>query len=132
MPYKDPEKRKECGRKSYHKCKTKQKNRDYRREYVENNKEQREKYKKEWRKTPRGKESTAIGNWKKRGIIFHDLKWLYGTYITRTHCDNCNCELTDGKPITETTRCLDHNHDITDDNNVRGIVCWNCNINIIK
>ena len=48
--------------------------------------------------------------------------------LKTTHCEYCNCELTIDRYNTPTTRCLDHNHNITDKFNVRGVLCHSCNV----
>jgi len=81
-----------------------------------------------YQKTPRGRKSNRITNWKKAGIIFSDFDLLYDIYISTTHCDICNCKLTEDKKSTKTTRCLDHDHSINDCENVRNILCHSCNV----
>ncbi len=99
MPYKDPTK---------HKDAIKLKNQIYSR-------------------TPRGIKSKRIRNWKFRGVIFSDYNLLYDIYMNTTHCDLCKVKLTDDILRTATTRCLDHDHNITDCENVRNILCHKCN-----
>ena len=64
--------------------------------------------------------------WKLRGIIFdkfgHTFEWWYIQYIYATHCSCCNKKFENTR-----NRHLEHNHDITDKFNVRGIVCAECN-----
>ena len=103
MPYKDPEKQKE-----------------YFKQYYEENKEK----KKEYNKLPKGRKTTRITNWKRWGIIFHDYNLLYEIYINTTHCDECKCIL---NQCSKSLKCVDHDHTITDDNNVRNILCHSCN-----
>ena len=47
-------------------------------------------------------------------------------YINTTHCENeeCKCLL---NQCTKSRKCVDHNHNITDDDNVRDILCNSCN-----
>ena len=97
---------------------------EYNKEYQEKNKD----ILKEQRQTEKYKKSRRIRKWKSRGIIFFDYDLLYDIYINTSHCDNCNCELTEDKLNTHTTRCLDHDHNITDYDNVRNILCNLCNI----
>lgn len=64
--------------------------------------------------------------WKKQGIIFdeigHTFAWWYETYIYATHCSCCNKKFNNSRD-----RQLEHNHNIKDAFNVRGIVCNGCN-----
>jgi hypothetical protein len=103
--------------------KNKEKILEYNKEYQQKNKEQI----KEYRKTPSYKKSNRIAQWKHHGIIFFDYDFLYEIYISTTYCDLCNIKLTTDKQTTKTTRCLDHDHNITDCDNVRNILCHSCN-----
>ena len=61
--------------------------------------------------------------WKRRGIIFIRLfEEIYDIYIHCSECDTCK-----KKFINSRDRCLDHCHLITDDFNVRGVICRSCN-----
>ena len=61
--------------------------------------------------------------WKRRGIIFVGLfEEIYDRYIHCSHCDKCK-----KKFKNSLDRCLDHNHLITDDFNVRNVLCRSCN-----
>ncbi len=108
MPYKDPEKKKE-----------------YDREYRLKNIEKIKEYEREYRKTPSGKKSNAIRKWRHRGIIFYDYDLLYDIYTHTTHCDECECLL---NQCDRSRKCVDHDHSITDDENVRNILCLSCNV----
>ena len=88
-----------------------------------NNKEQ----KKEYRQTEQCKKTMRIGKWKSRGIICFDFNLLNDIFVKTIHCEFCNCELTIDKNTTSTTRCLDHDHSITDKFNIRGVLCHSCN-----
>ena len=108
MPYKDPEKRNEW-------CK----------KYRQRNKDKIKEYNKEYRQTPQRKKTKRISQWKKQAIIFHDYDLLHDIYLATTHCDFCKCLL---NQCNKSRKCVDHNHDINDDINVRGIICHVCNI----
>ena len=62
-------------------------------------------------------------DWKKRGIIFVGLfDEIYDIYIHATNCDKCKKKFKNSQD-----RKLDHCHLITDDFNVRGVICNSCN-----
>jgi len=63
--------------------------------------------------------------WKKSGIIFNGMfEEIYDIYINCSECDYCK------KPFKSSRhRHLDHDHDITDEYNIRNILCNNCNNN---
>ncbi len=126
MPYKDPEKQKQYDKEYYQRNKEKrnQYNKEYYHKNKEKNKEKKKEYDKEYQQTPNGKKTYRISKWKKRGIMFHDYDLLYDIYITTTHCDFCECEL---NKCNKSRKCVDHDHDIKDDSNVRGIICHSCN-----
>ena len=61
--------------------------------------------------------------WENRGIIFVGLfDEIYDIYIHCSECDKCKNKFKNCKD-----RCLDHNHLITNDFNVRGVLCRSCN-----
>ena len=66
--------------------------------------------------------------WKKKGIIFdeigHTFDEIYETYIYTTNCSYCNKKFENTRD-----RRIEHNHNITDAFNVRGVVCAGCNNN---
>tara|TARA_R110000824_G_scaffold17565_4_gene71027 strand:+ start:17 stop:340 length:324 start_codon:yes stop_codon:yes gene_type:complete len=104
MPYKDPEKLKV---------------------YYLKNKEKIRKREKEYNESPAGKKSKRINNWKRRGVIDPDFDELYKYFLNTKNCDNCNCELTEDKKNTPTTRCLDHCHETGE---FRNVLCHSCNV----
>ncbi len=104
MPYKDSEKKKE-----------------YMREYMKSNKNKIKLY----RKTEKYKKSNRIRIWKLRGLISDDYDKIYDKYISTTHCELCNRELTQGNLNTSTTKMMDHDH-LTGE--FRNIVCHCCNV----
>jgi len=68
------------------------------------------------------KKNTIIGHWKRRGII-GDLSFIYDNdYLPATNCWVCNAAFKNSFD-----KCCDHDHSITDGDNVRQIVCRSCN-----
>ena len=67
---------------------------------------------------------STIRNWKHRGIIFENmLDIIYNDYIKQTECECC------GKPFfNNKDKQLDHDHNINDRYNIRGIICQGCNL----
>lgn len=98
----------------------------YQKDRRQNNPEARKQYLeylKNYFKTPNGKKKVTIGSWKKSGIIAYDWEQVYELYTT---CDTCYyCNEPFDKPIN---KHLDHDHSITDRQNIRGILCRSCNI----
>ena len=95
--------------------------------YKQKNKEKIKQKNKEYRektdmKTPKKIRCKIISNWKSRGIIC-DYKYYYNIYLQQIKCYYCRKEFKNTK-----NRCLDHNHNITNDYNVRGIICRSCNV----
>jgi len=121
MPYKDPEKNKESKKQYYESVKG-----------TEEYKIKQSIATKKWRLNNQKQytKSNRISKWKRRGIIFYDYDLLHDIYINTTHCDLCKVELTEDKIRTRTTRCLDHDHNIKDYENVRNILCHSCNTNL--
>jgi len=126
MPFKDPEKRKEYLRQ--YRLKNKEKLLQQTKEYRIKNKDKIVKIGQKYRKTPQGKKSHRLTGWKHIGVLCFDYDLLYELYINTTHCEYCNCKLTENTKRKATTRCLDHDHSITDRFNVRGVLCNSCNL----
>tara|TARA_R110002126_G_scaffold191731_1_gene339913 strand:+ start:66 stop:512 length:447 start_codon:yes stop_codon:yes gene_type:complete len=112
----------------------KEKVKEYKKEYREKpeNKEKRKEYNKEYCQSEAGKKSYRIYGWKRQGIITEDYDKLYEKFMNTENCELCNVVLTTSRYTTKTTRCMDHDHDITDRNNVRNIVCIACNNSLPK
>lgn len=94
-------------------------------EYRNNNKEKLKQSDKERYKTEKGKKSNRISQWKRQGILCFNYNLLYDIFLSTKNCEFCNCELTEDHSAT--SRCLDHDHTITDKFNVRGVLCRKCN-----
>ena len=92
-------------------------------------KEERKAYDKEYAKTPARKKSKRIAKWKYQGIIVEDWNTFYDYFLSITNCQLCKKELTTDRYPTHSTKCVDHDHTITDRPNVRGIICNACNVN---
>ena len=86
--------------------------------WVKNNPEKVKAY----QETDLYKKQSKINKWKHQGIITKDWDNVYDVYMNTTNCDYCNKKFKDSK-----YRQLDHDHDIKDDNNIRGIICVACN-----
>ena len=104
------------------------KNKEKAKQYRLNNKEKRKEYLKEYCKTEEYKKSNRITNWKYRGILCFNYSLLYDLFLSTKNCEYCNVELTTDRYHQSTTRCLDHDHNITDRFNVRGVLCHSCNV----
>jgi len=143
MPFKDPEKAKEYRKQYFQKNKEKikiyreqnkneEKEKEYQKQYREKNKEKAKEYHKEYFKkysnTYEGIKNQRISRWKFSGIITDDYEELYNHYLKTAYCDFCRVELTYDKKRTATTKCVDHDHSITDSPNFRNILCHSCNI----
>jgi hypothetical protein len=122
MPYKDPEKNRECQRryKAKNKELLKQKNKEYR----ERNKEKCfERTKKCFDANPEMYIKTKrISVWKNYGIIHDDYNALYDKYLNTNNCEECGIQMCFGKG--KDARCVDHDHET---GMVRNIICRSCN-----
>jgi len=96
----------------------------YNEQYYLDNKEKILQYNKE---NPKSK---IICDWKIQGIIDDDYDLLYEVFIKETNCWICGKDF--NKDIRMDIRCLDHDHDITDDGNVRYILCGYCNLFVVR
>ena len=79
---------------------------------------------KQWKRSPAGRKSTRICDWKRMGVICDDFDTLYERYLNTKLCEDCNIELTVGGYNTSTTRCLDHDHTT---GLFRNVLCLSCN-----
>ena len=121
MPFKDPEKRKEY-QKEY-RLENKEKVLEKRKIYYQENKEKILEY----RQTDKGVKQNRISNWKTSGVVCDDYDKLYEIYINTTNCEKCDILLTTDKLTTNTTKCLDHNHQT---GLFRYVLCNRCNLNL--
>ena len=102
------------------KDKIKQRRAKQRKEYRENNKEMLSKKSQKWALDNPNK--IKINSWKFQGIICNDWDNVHSVYMDTNNCDYCKKEFKN-----TLDRHLDHDHDITDSNNIRGILCRDCN-----
>ena len=80
--------------------------------------------------SPNKYKSDKKAKWRYRGLILtsqEEFDEIYERYLNTFWCDECECELTIDRVRTATTKCLDHDHSITHDENVRYICCRKCN-----
>ena len=102
--------------------------REYFRQYRAKNREKLAEKHRGYYKTENGKKSTKISGWKRRGIIADSWDEVYAWYIETETCDICDRVLTTDRKMTSSTKCLDHDHSIKDDYNIRGVICNTCNV----
>ena len=81
------------------------------------------------RQTPEGKKTSKKSKWKEQGIIIKNFDEFYEKFLSTSHCEICKKELTVDKKMTHSTKCVDHDHNINDGENVRAICCNACNSN---
>ena len=122
MPYKDPLKAKE-NKKQYYLA-NKEKIAKYHKQYFLDNTEKIKQY---YLDNPK---INIISEWKRQGVIDNDWDSLYEYFIKETNC--WICDKVFNKDINMDRRCLDHDHDLLDEPNVRYICCNYCNLHIIK
>jgi len=81
-------------------------------------------YGKNWRKN--NIEKKRIDSWKFAGIISEDWEATYNYYINCTNCEWCEEPF---NPDIKNGKCLDHDHNINNEVNIRGVLCRDCNWN---
>ena len=72
----------------------------------------------------------TIKRWKRRGIIDDDWDSLYDCFIKETNCMICDKLYNTDKGYD--LRCLEHDHNLFDQPNIRYICCHYCNLHIVK
>jgi len=100
---------------------------EYDRKYREKNREKLLEKRREYGQTEKGKKHRRINQWKLQGIIADNWDEVYEWFMETGTCDICDCVLTTGTRNTSSTKCLDHDHSITDSYNIRGVICHSCN-----
>ena len=107
------------------------KNKEYHKKYLKNyrekNKEKNKEYKKNWVENNHMK--VTINKWKLRGLNSDDYESddyesIYYLVMSTENCEGCGCKLTDNKPRTSTSRCMDHDHET---GLFRAVLCLVCN-----
>jgi len=140
--YREANKERERERNKKYREANKERERERNKKYREANKEKIKKYReankeremernKKYREANKEKVhmSNTISKWKRQGLIHDDYKSLYDKVMNTDYCERCNCKLTGTKPMTGTSRCMDHDH-IT--GKFRGVVCHSCNSSLPK
>ena len=94
-------------------------------QYYDKNKEKVKAYSKKY--YAENTDKARIKQWKKQGIIDGDFPLLEKVFEEQTHCWIC----WESYNVTKRKKCLDHDWDIKDDDNVRYICCHTCNVNVV-
>ena len=89
--------------------------------YNEKHKEEIAEKSKIYNQTHARKKSNTISQWKSYGII-GDLNYIYDEYYLP-----CKACWVCGHDFSKYIKCADHDHDITDKENFRQILCNKCN-----
>jgi hypothetical protein len=111
--------------------------------YSDNNKEKKAKINKKYRDANKEKiakinkhynldnpKKKNIKIWKHRGVIDDDWDTLYDYYIKETNC--MICDKVYNKNNHNDKKCLDHDHDLLDEPNIRYICCNYCNLHVVR
>jgi len=96
----------------------------YSREYYQNNKELHTLQCKQW--ANENPDKIRISHWKYRGIIDDDFPLLLEVYKKETNCWICGVKYSNTR-----IKCLEHDHSIKDEPNVRYICCNVCNVHVV-
>ena len=119
MPYKDPEKHKECQRKSYHKCKTT--------EQLERGRLKMAEKRKDPKQNKIFQKRSRINKWKNSMRYWGTWEELDEIYMNTISCPICECVM--GQENNAYQKSVDHDHFSL---YVRDIVCKKCNNNRSK
>jgi len=137
MPHKDKEERKAYNKE--YEAKNKEKRKAQRKEHYQKNKERIRAEQKEYR--AKNKEMIAlrtkkdrannpdkfrIKKWKDQGIIDGDFPLLHKVFMKETNCWICGVKYSKTR-----IKCLEHDHSIKDEPNVRYICCNVCNVHVV-
>ena len=68
------------------------------------------------------KKQSKIARWKNQKIIADNWDLIHDIYMNTNNCDYCKKEFKNSLD-----RHLDHDHDLIDCNNIRGLLCRECN-----
>jgi hypothetical protein len=102
----------------------------YQNEYTRKNKEKIQEYIKDNKDkiiSRSHKKVAKICRWEQQGMICYDWDTFWDIWVSSNTCEDCDCVFSEERKLATTTKCLDHDHDITDGENLRGIVCLACN-----
>ena len=81
-------------------------------------------YQAKYKRSPKGRKSSRITDWKRMGIICNDFSKFYDEiYMMIDRCNFCYSKFTQKNKKT-----LDHDHNIKYKENIRGIICNRCNV----
>ena len=85
----------------------------------------------EYEQTPAAIKRRRISRWKDAGINSNDWNATYERFMNTLNCENlqCNVLFTIDRYRTTTSKCLDHDHSIINEYNIRAVLCHRCNVN---
>ena len=116
-----------------------EKNKKYMKQYKIDNKEKINTYKKQWldknldynsKYYRDNHKKITIEKWKQEGIIIDDYEEFYDYFIIESNCWICN-KIYNTYNVSD-FKCLDHDHDLLDEPNIRYICCNYCNLHIVR
>ena len=79
--------------------------------------------------TPERIKMRIITDWKMQRIISDDFDKTCEEFLNTTHCETCFIRLTFGEGRNSRSKCLDHDHSISNSHNIRNVLCRACNVN---